>query len=219
MTGHESGWSHCDILSDGFLIHGIPHISLELHNIKDLDRKLVLGSSHCLLVAYHVHNQASLHSLLEFGRKMFQHKRLALVITLASGLKFDIGENSTKLPFLVAAEWGSNRTQFICPVVGETKSHQQSNMCAPYHASYENRILQIGIIGAEPYFVRTETGKDGIDIRMMDMLAKKLRFSTNFVEAPSFFASPNMVCMTLRQLKLTSPLKLNLIIPVEQSRN
>ena len=202
MIGHERGWSHCDILSDGFLIHGVPHISMDLDNIKDLDSKSVLGSSHCLLVAYHVHNQASLHSLLEFGRKMFQHKRLALVITLASGLKFDIGANSTKLPFLVAAEWGSHKTQFICPIVGETKSHLQSNICVPDLASYENRTLQIGITGEEPHFVRTETGMDGIDIRMMDMLAKKFRFSNKFIVAPSFFASPNMVCRRPRLLKL-----------------
>ena len=88
MTGHESGWSHCDILSDGFLIQGIPHVSMELDKIEDLDTKWVLGSSHCLLVAYYVNNQASLHSLLEIGRTIFQHKRMALVITLASGLKF-----------------------------------------------------------------------------------------------------------------------------------
>ena len=202
MTGHESGWSHCDILSDGFLIQGIPHVSMELDKIEDLDTKWVLGSSHCLLVAYHVNNQAGLHSLLEIGRTIFQHKRMALVITLASGLKFEIGANSTKLPFLVAAEWESQKTQFICPIVGETKSHQQSKMCVSSHASYENRTLQMGIIGAEPYLVRTETGKDGIDIRMMDMLAKKLRFRTNLIDAPSFFASPNMVCMRPRLLKL-----------------
>ena len=202
MTGHESGWSHCDILSDGFLIQGIPHVLMELDKIEDLDSKWILGSSHCLLVAYHVNNQASLHSLLEIGRTIFQYKRLALVITLASGLKFEIGANSTKLPFLVAAEWESQKTQFICPIVGETKSHQQSKMCVSSQASYENKTLQMGIIGAEPYFVRTETGKDGIDIRMMDMLAKKLRFSTNLIDAPSFFASPNMVCMRPRLLKL-----------------
>ena len=204
MVGHQNGWNHCDILSDGFLIQGIPHISMELDRIKDLDTKSVLASSHCLLIVYYVQNQASLKSLIEFGQVTFQHKRLALVIRLASGLKLDIGPFSkTKLPFLVVIEWEENqKRQFICPVVGETTPHWQLNMCAPSQASYENKTLQIGIIGLKPYFVHTETGRDGIDIRMINMLAKKLRFSTNFIAASSFFASPNMVCMRLMLLQL-----------------
>lgn len=193
MTGHEKGWKQCDILSDKSPIEGTIHISMELEKIESLNTKLTLASSSCLLVNYHVSSKSSLSRLLDFGRATFQRKRLALVIRLVSGMALDMAANFTKLPFLVAAQWGNGKRQFLCPVLGESDPRMEPDMCEPSYVSYKKRTLRIGMIGLKPYIVDTELGQDGIDVRMLEMLAARLKFNTKLIIAPSFFASPSMV--------------------------
>ena len=193
MTGNEKGWKQCDILSDRSSLEGTPYIAMELGNIEKVDAKLTFASSHCVLINYCVDSEANLLSLLDFGRVAFQHLRLALVIRLTSGLTLDMVANYTRLPFLVAAEMDNGKSQFLCPVVGETDPRLESHMCEPYYASYKNRQLLIGMMGMKPYYVDTKMGKDGVDFRMLEMLAERLKFHTKIIVPPSFLASINMV--------------------------
>ena len=200
MTGHEYGWKQCDILSDGSLYEtgrqmgDIPHISMELDNIMTLDTKLTLASSHCLLVAYHVDNKASLSTILDFGKAAFHYTRLAMVLKMDSGITLDMATNVTKLPFLVAAESDHGKRQFLCPVIGEMEPRLELDMCKPSYVSYKYRSLRVGIMGLKPYFINTELGHDGIDFRMLTMLEERLKFKARIIVPPSFLASVDMVC-------------------------
>ena len=208
MTGHEKGWTQCDILSDGFsyeagtqmrnrssstsLYEGTPHISMELDKLKTLDTKLTFASSHCLLVTYHVGSNASLSALLEFGWATINHLRLALVIKMDSGITLDMATNVTKLPFLVAAESNHSRTQFLCPVIGEMEPRLELDMCQTSYVSYKNRALRVGMWGVKPYVINANLGY-GMDFRMLTMLAERLQFSPKIVVCPSILASVDMV--------------------------
>ena len=211
MTGHEKGWKECDILSGGFsyqagtemrrgssstsLYEGTPHISMELDKIKTLDTKLTFASSHCLLVNYHVGSKASLSSLLDFGRATLQHIRLALMLKIGSGITLDMATNVTKLPFLIAAESSLGKAQFLCPVVGERDLSLELEMCKPSYISYKNTTLRVGLIGISPYVINTKHGYDGIDLRMLTMLAERLNYNPKIIAPPSWNAVVDMVCI------------------------
>ena len=197
MTGHDKGWKQCDNLSDGISYEGAPHISMEWDKIKTLDTKFAFAFSNCLLVTYHVDSKASLSSLLDFGWSNIKHLRLALVIKLGAGMTLDMTDmttNFTKLPFLVAAESYNGQTQFLCPVIGENEPRLELDMCKPSYVSYRNRTLRAGIMGIKPYAVITKFGYDGINYRLLSMLAERLNFKSKVIAAPSIIGSINMVC-------------------------
>ena len=193
MTGQEKGWKQCDILSDGFAHEGIPHISIELHRIETLDAKFAFASSHCLLVTYHIDSKASLKALLDFGWATIKHLRLALLIKMDSGINLNMATNVTKLPFLVAAESSDGRTQFLCPVIGETEPRLETHMCRPSYVSCKNKVLRVGVMGLRPHVVYTKHGIDGSDLRMLTMLSERKHFNSNIINATSFVASVVMV--------------------------
>ena len=204
MTGHEKGWKQCEILSDGssyeavtqggelsntFLDEGEPQISMDLDKIKTMDIKSAFSSSHCLLVIYHIASNHELEGILDFGRTAFLHVRLALVVKMSSGISLDMAVNTTKLPFLVAAELDNQKEQFLCPVVGKNIPSLQGYMCEPSHADYRFKELRIGAVGMPPYWFplnNNYTNPDGVDIRMIRMLAKRLKF------IPKLSVSPNL---------------------------
>ena len=200
MTGHEYGWKQCDILSDGSLYEtgrqmgDTPHISMELDKIMTLDTKLTLASSHCLLVAYHVDNKASLSTILDFGKAALHYTRLAMVLKMDSGITLDMATNVTKLPFLVAAESTHEKKQFLCPVIGERDLRLEPEMCNPSYVSYTNRTLRFVITGIPPYVISTGLGYDGIDLRLLTMLKERLNFTPKTIDPPSWLASLAMVC-------------------------
>ena len=209
MTGHDKGWKQCDYLSDGITYEGAPHIAMELDKIKTLDTKSTFASSHCLLVTYHVGSNASLSSLLEFGRKTFFQKRLALVLKLDSGITLDMATNVTKLPFLVAAESTLGKVQFLCPVVGERDLRLEQKMCKPSYNSYKNTPLRVCITGIPPYV--NYDGKDGIDLRLLTYLAQRLNVNPKIIYPPSFEATSHMVCSLHLGLSVNELPRLTLI--------
>ena len=119
MTGGEIGWQHCDLLTANYQDEATPTIMMEFDQIKTLNTKDMFSTSHCLLVIYHVNSDEDLLNLIEFGWKTFLHVRLALVITMDSGINLKIATNSTHLPYLIAVQFDDGEERFICPILGE----------------------------------------------------------------------------------------------------
>ena len=153
---------------------------MEADKIKTLNLTSTFPSAYCLLIIYEVRNNDSLSALLQFGWAAFQHVRLALVIKMGPGIALDMGTNTTKIPFLVVAVSNDGREQFLCPVIGESESRSETEMCQPSFLSFKNKILRFEIMGMIPYFVFDEKkNHDGSDIRMLMMFAKSLVFKPN----------------------------------------
>ena len=161
MTGEEEGgWQHCDILSAGtHSIEDVPQITMVLDKISMLDLKN--SSSKCLLANYDVSSNADLSALLEFGWTIIYHVRLALVVKLHTGINLSMATNTSKLPFLVAAESSQGKEQFLCPVIGEPEPRLQKELCQSSYVSFVNKRLRIAIFGPLPYMVMTKNGYDG----------------------------------------------------------
>ena len=197
MTGHAGGWQDCDTLSgNAFPTDSIPHISMELDKVNTMKMKSVFASSQCLLVNYHVDNAADLQALLNFGWKAIDYTRIALLLKIGMGshVTLDMLTNTTKLPFLVAAELGQDVEQFLCPVVGEIEPRLEQTMCKPSYVSYEHKTLRIAQLGVTPDFIFTRTRQlDGVNIRLMNILEDKLHFSARIVTPTSYSAADNMV--------------------------
>ena len=201
MTGEENGWGkHCDILSAGIHPHeSIPQFAMSLDKINLLNFKY--SSSKCLLVTYDVTSKADLLALLEFGWAAIDHVRLALVVKLQSGVTLDMAKNTSKLPYLVAAESSQGKEQFLCPVVGDFEPRLEEEMCKLSYVSYTNKKVRIGLVGVPPEFVFTSDGGiEGTTIRLIKMLADRLRFMPEYIITHSYNAAERMV----RKLKLCS---------------
>ena len=155
MSGYGNGWKHCDIMSannmESELSEAIPHIKIDIKNLKTIDIGVALSSSHCLLAIYEVDSKQDLASLIEFGWRAIQHKRLALVIKMGQRLSLNDMSDTKNLPFLVAAQQENGKEQFICPAIGEIDS--QEYMCDRSYGSLNGKMLHVGIVGIGPYFV------------------------------------------------------------------
>ena len=200
MTGREMGWRNCDILSaNSYSYEDVAQITMDFDKIQTLNLKSAFSSSDCLLVVYDVSSKGILSSILKFGWAAFEHVRLALVIKMDSGITLDMATNTSKLPFLVAAESDKgklHKEQFLCPVVGESEPHLEQEMCKPSSASYRNKILRIALAGLPPHFVMTSNGTiEGTIVTLIKILAKKLRFTPKIIIAESFIAADLQVCI------------------------
>ena len=155
MSGYGKGWTHCDImganLQKSSIYEHIPHVAIEIENLKTIDLKATVSSSHCLFAMYEVESLQNLASLMEFGRRAIQHKRLALVIKMGSGLSLKNTFDTKKPPFLVAAQLEKGKEQFICPAIEEVDL--QECMCDKSFASLTGKMLHVGILGMGPHFV------------------------------------------------------------------
>ena len=73
MIGHSEGWKHCDIISSISVQHRFldssaqPQITVDLKRVLDMDLSIVLSSSNCILISYHVESYQSLASLIKLG--------------------------------------------------------------------------------------------------------------------------------------------------------
>ena len=198
MTGHEKGWTYCDILSaNPFANKDQPQISMDLEKIQTLNARANFAFSNCLILSYSVNNLFSLEKLLHFGRAAIQHIRLALVIKLNSGITLNMISNSTKLPFMIAAELSNGREQFLCPIVGVSDPILEENVCNPTYTSYKGKRLRITFMGSPPYYIPTNstTGQfDGTDIRLMRILERQLNFRGKIIMPQSHSDAFIMVC-------------------------
>ena len=196
MAGEENGWGqHCDTLSAGtYSNDGIPQITMALDKINMLNFKY--SSSKCLLVNYAVTSKAELSALLEFGRAAIYHVSLALILKMRSGVTLGMATNTSKLPYLVAAESSQGKEQFLCPVLGEPEPRLQKHFCKQSYASYENKRLRVALIGVPPSMIYPRPPSDTIDgtvLRLLKMLAQRLRFMGKIILPRSFIDAQKLV--------------------------
>ena len=199
MAGFGEGWSHCDVMSSdipqtepGF--HSLsPQFAIDFAMLNKLDINSMLSSSHCLLAAYHIKTKEGLHDILQFGQKVFRHKRIALLLRLENGVTLKMATDIAKVPFLVAAELESGGEQFLCPIVGRPEPILQDSMCKEKFASYRYKKLRVGLFGIIPHIFVKGNVIDGTDLRLIKLLAEKLKFVAD-VKIPRTFAhGANMV--------------------------
>ena len=200
MTGYENKWQYCDRLSDNsHYSDNEPQITMNLEEMQTVNLKAAFAYSTCLLVHYDVSSKATLSALFEFGWKAINHVRLAMVITMRSGITLEMANNTSNLPFLVAAQLDDGKEQFLCPVVGEIKPHFGLSMCTQSFINYKNKKIRYGMVGVPPHLAVPENfgnGKiaiDGTAPSLMKMLAEKLSFNPIFVWTNSYNAVFNKV--------------------------
>ena len=193
MTGYGWGWAHCDLLSREPLGLDAAQFIMGFETFYGHDIGSVLSSSHCLLAAYHIESKESLSAIIEFGWRVLQFKRVALVLSLAKGITLDMATNTAKLPFLVAAKLDGGGRQFLCPIVGRAKPLMQGHMCDMSQASYRYKKLRVGVFGITPHVFTTKDGIDGTNIMLLKLLAEKLKFMPIVVIPKSFGQGANMV--------------------------
>ena len=116
------------------------------------DISVTFSSSHCLLVSAHISNNNSLSDIIKFGWSVIQHKRLALILELGEELTLNMAENTTKLPFMIAATDADGKDQFLCPVIGEAAPRLQDVMCDRTYVTPKEKSLRVAIFGIPPYF-------------------------------------------------------------------
>ena len=142
-------------------------------------------------------------ALLNFGWKAVDYIRIAMVSRMGSHVTLDMLTNTTKLPFLVAAQLGQDVEQFLCPVVGEIEPRLERTMCKPSFVSYENKTLRIAQLGVTPDFIITRNKHlDGVNIRLMNILEDKLHFSARIVIPRSYHDADNMVSTSFHSLQI-----------------
>ena len=196
MTGHEMTWHDCDILSaNGYSNNDGPQITMSLEKIETLNLKYVFSSSTCLLISYEISSEDSLSTLLEFGKKAINHIRLALVIKMVAGISLETAKNTSNLGYMIATESKEGLEQFLCPVIAESKPYMEAEMCKPSNLDYKNKALRVGLVGMVPDFGFTRNGTiDGVNFRLIKMMAQRLHFMPDIHIANSFTATVEQVC-------------------------
>ena len=153
MTGYGNGWKNCDLMSQNIKEADFnavsPQFVITLDRLLTTDMGFLLSSTNCLLALYQVDNLQHLASVIEFGWRATNYKRVALILKLDSGLTLDHGINITKLPFPIAAETENGSKQFICPFIGEDTPIFQQHMCKSKYVSMKKKILRVGMVGYE----------------------------------------------------------------------
>ena len=157
MTGYGQGWKNCDLIqTDSQQSSSSDETPLYRMDIKILHTSDILttfSSSTCLLILAAVNNNQSMSNLIHFGWSVVQRKRLALVLKLTKGMTLSMAPNTTKLPFLIAAQVGE-KEQFLCPIVGESNPHLQDIKCNLSYTSYNDKTLRVGTFGGPLYLLR-----------------------------------------------------------------
>ena len=193
MAGYGGGWAHCDMLSLNPLVVDTPQFIMGFETFYKRDIGSALSSSHCLLATYHIENKESLSAIIEFGWRVLQFKRVALILSMTKGITLDLATNTENLPFLIAAKLEGGGRQFLCPIVGRAKPLMQGHMCDKSHASYRYKKLRVGVFGITPHVFTTKDGIDGTNIMLLKLLAEKLKFMPIVVIPKSFGQGANMV--------------------------
>ena len=195
MTGNAGGSKDCDILSASTFLDATPQIAMDLDKLKTMNINSVFASSRCVLVNYHVDDIKDIQALLKFGMDAADHVRIALVLKMRLGLTLDMVTNTTKLPFLVAAELGQAKEQFLCPVVGEVEPRLEQVLCPASYVSYSYKTLRIALMGIPPDYILNPDGDwDGINIKLMHILEHRFNFMSNIIIPKSFNDGLSKVC-------------------------
>ena len=91
--------------------------------------------------------------------------------------------------------------------------HQShSDMCDISYVSYRYKELRIGLLGIPPHLT-FDGGIDGTDVRLIKLLAEKLKFKPDVVFPRTFAQGENMV----RRLKYCSIYVENILAIIKQN--
>ena len=122
MAGYGEGWTNCDVLSlNPTGVDDAPQFIMGFETFNKLDINSALSSSHCLLTAHYIESKESLSAIIKFGWIIIQHKRVALILSMAKGITLDMASNTEKLPFLIVAILEGGGKQFLCPIIGRAE--------------------------------------------------------------------------------------------------
>ena len=72
----------------------------------------------------------------------------------------------------------------LCPTLGKTNAELYSEQCPKHLQSTHGKELKISFIGSEPYISYNTVG--GSDFLVVNILAKKFRFSPKFIPERSY---------------------------------
>ena len=129
MAGYGEGWTNCDVLSlNPTRVDDAPQFIMGFETFNKLDINSALSSSHCLLTAHYIESKESLSAIIKFGWIIIQHKRVALILSMAKGITLDMASNTEKLPFLIVANLEGGGKQFLCPIVGRAEPLLQARL-------------------------------------------------------------------------------------------
>ena len=184
MEGYGKGWNYCDEISqEPNFLGSRPQYLMDTRVLNDIDLPPTFASSSCLVVSSHVKSNQSLSALIQFGWNVVRYKRLALVLKMSSGVTLDLATNTTGLPFLVAAELGVGKEQYLCPLIGDSKPRLQHSFCGESLSSITNKTLRVAVFGVPPYITYPYGGADPSFLRMV---SEKLDFSFNMAWSAGF---------------------------------
>ena len=194
MTGYGGGWTNCDILAANPIHIDAPQFLMELEAFDKVEMGSIFSSSYCVLACYYVESKERLSDIIKLGWNVIRHKRIALILSLAKDVTLDMATDTEHLPFLIAATHESGQKQFLCPVIGIVEPLMQGHMCDNSYVSYKYKKLRIGILGINPHVIFQQGGMlDGTDVRLLSLLAKKLKFMPDIIVPRTFDQGANMV--------------------------
>ena len=194
MTGHSGGWTNCDILAANPIHIDAPQFRMEFGAFDKVEMGSTFSSSYCVLACYYIESKERLSDIINLGWNVIKHKRIALILSLAKDVTLDMATNTEDLPFTIAATHPSGQKQFLCPVIGLAEPLMQGHMCDDSYVSYKYKKLRIGILGIHPHVVFQQGGMlDGTDVRLLSLLAKKLKFMPDIVVPRTYDQGANMV--------------------------
>lgn len=192
MTGYGESWKHCDLLSVGEpfqqrLSDDSANLHMDVNTFETFDAA-ALSSSYCLLIVSNVKDTTTLYSMIGFGWKAIQHKRIGMVVNLGNNMTLEGLKNTTKLPFIIASKLGNAKEQFLCPVVGRLEPVLKSVMCDQSFTDYKGKHIRVSLYPyITPYATLDKLGRPtGVDIQFLELLQDKMAFKANSIISSPF---------------------------------
>ena len=103
-----------------------------------------------------------------------------MLLALGPNITLD-AVNSTKLPYLIGAQFPSGRTHFLCPTPGLYEPIRSSVMCKQVYTSYKGREIKVGFHDfSYPYGYIRENKPNGTDGYFMELIQNMKNFTANF---------------------------------------
>ena len=190
MAGYGGGWKECDLLAISLLENDMQPDTLQfvmdMASLKAFDIRTSFSNSHCLLITAHVGNQRILDEVIEFGWTAVHHKRLGMALRLGSNVTLDMANNITNLPFIIATQLEGGKEQFLFPSLGGDMPKLQPVMSHEPNRAYSGKPINVGLAGVGMFkgigiFKGADGQLDGLIIRLISLLQRKMKFKINYV--------------------------------------
>ena len=190
MAGYGGGWKECDLLAISPLENDLQPETLQfvmdMASLKAFDIRTGFSNSPCLLIMAHVGNQRILAEVIKFGWTAVHHKRLGMALRLGSNVTLDMANNITNLPFIIATQLEGGKEQFLFPSLGGDMPKLQPVMSHNPNRAYSGKHINVGLAGVGIFkgigiFKGADGQLDGLTIRLISLLQRKMKFKINYV--------------------------------------